>query len=193
MNGNLEEIAKCSDCGLPKGNGGPTCQSLFNEVLAQHFESPAYFGVHRLFVDTYCMQHPDQGCISFKSFAAHAAHLCWSVERGGSRAVPSEAIRRWVEQNSHLEKPPLPPHRGTMTIAEVARLEPSQHQEAVWRWAEDVWADYRSLHDTIRSWVDLARADGSHVAGPPPDRPANKRLQPTAARAANRRTSRRRG
>jgi hypothetical protein len=154
MNIEHKDKMSCSDCGLPSSGSVPVCQTLFHEVTAQHFESPAYFGVHRLFVDTYCMQHPDQGCISFKSFAAHAAHLCWSIERGGSRAVPSEPIRRWVERNPHLEKPPLPPTRGTITVADVAGLEAGQHHEAVWRWAQDVWSAYGGLHPTIRNWVD---------------------------------------
>lgn len=166
MNGNLNDSGTCSDCGLPRIDDGLVCQVVFDQILAQHFENAVYFGAHRLFVDTYCMQHPDQGCISFKSFAAHAAHLCWSVERGGSQAVPSEAIRRWVERNPHLEKPMLPRHRGTMTIAEVAGLEPAMHREAVWRWAQDVWAAYRGLHVTIRNWVDLALAAGRHEAEP---------------------------
>jgi hypothetical protein len=114
MNVDQQDASTCSDCGLPQSDGVPACRALFDEVLAQHFENPAYFGVHRLFVDVYCLQHPDRGCISFKSFAAHAAHLCWSVERGGSRAVPSEPIRHWVERHPQLEKPALPRGRGTM-------------------------------------------------------------------------------
>ena len=158
MNRDSRVGARCPDCGLPTLGDVPMCQTLFDEGLAQHFESPVYSGVHRLFVDTYCMQHPDRGCISFKSFAAHAAHLCWSIERGGSRSVPSEKIRRWVERNPHLEKPLLPRQRGTMTVADVAGLAPSEHHEAVWRWAQDVWAAYADLHPTIRQWVDRARA-----------------------------------
>jgi hypothetical protein len=34
-----------------------------DEVLALHFGNAAYFGVHRLFVDTYCLQHPDRYCV----------------------------------------------------------------------------------------------------------------------------------
>lgn len=39
---------------MPVTGGVPECQTLFDEVLAQHFTSPAHFGVHRLFVDAYC-------------------------------------------------------------------------------------------------------------------------------------------
>ncbi len=116
-----------------------------------------YFGVHRLFVDIYCLQHPDQGCVSFKSLAAHLAHLCWSLEFKGNRAVPSEAIRRWVERHPHLEKPALPEHRGRMTVADVAKAEnPAAHHQAVEQWARSTWDAYADLQSTARHWVTLA-------------------------------------
>jgi hypothetical protein len=156
-----ETAPRCRDCGLPVSDGTPECQTLFEEVTSQHFTNPVLFGVHRLFVDAYCLQHPDRGCISFKSFAAHAAHLCWSLERGGSRAVPSEPIRRWVERHPHLQKPPLADRRGIMTIVDVARAAtPSAHHQAVERWARDVWDAYADLHPLVRHWVDLAMTGG---------------------------------
>ena len=150
----------CEDCGLPVTAGVPDCQALFELVLAEHFGRPvSYFGVHRLFVDAYCLQHPGRGCISFKSFAAHAMHACWSLERGGSRAVPSEPLRRWVERHPEGQKPPLPAGRGRLTIADVAWVPASEHGEAVWRWASDVWSAYGDVHATVRHWVDLAFAN----------------------------------
>jgi hypothetical protein len=48
----------CSGCGLEVPNGSTGCQSIMDELLALHFGNPVYFSVHRLFVDTYCLQHP---------------------------------------------------------------------------------------------------------------------------------------
>src|SRR5262245_53557409 len=133
---------RCGECGLPVTAGVPDCRTLFELVLAEHFERPAvHFGVHRLFVDAYCMQHPDQGCKSFKSFAAHAMHLCWSIERAGRRALPSEHPRRWVERHADFQKPFLPSNRsGCLTIADVAYASPTANHDAVSRWAADVWS-----------------------------------------------------
>jgi hypothetical protein len=157
----IAEGAKhCDDCGLQITTGVPECQTLFDLVLAEHFERPvAHFGVHRLFVDTYCMQHPGRGCVSFKSFAAHAMHLCWSLERGGSRAIPNENLRRWVESHPDWQKPVLPTSRGRLTIADVAYVSPGEHHDAVSRWAIDVWSAYADLHPAVRHWVDLAFAE----------------------------------
>ena len=150
-------IDTCGGCGLVVSGGTDGCQSLMDECLALHFTQPAYFGVHRLFVDVYCLQHPERYCISFKSLAAHLGHLCWTLEQGGTRAVPSEAIRQWVERQPHLEKPKLPAFRGALTIDLVRRAEtPADHHEAVERWASSTWDAHADLHAIARKWVSSA-------------------------------------
>jgi hypothetical protein len=135
---------------------------MMDELLARHFSDATYFGVHRLFVDTYCLQHPDRYCASFKSLAAHLSHLCWSLERGGSRAIPSEALRRWVERHPGLPKPELPAFRGALTISHVAKApDAAAHGLAVNEWARDTWDAYSALHTTARQWVELALGDGN--------------------------------
>jgi hypothetical protein len=70
------------DCA--RGNGGlPGDHGL----LARDFTDAAYFRVHRMIVDTYCLQHPDRYCVSAKSLAAHLTGLCWLIEHGGSREL----------------------------------------------------------------------------------------------------------
>jgi hypothetical protein len=144
---------------------------MMDEVLALHFGNVAYFGVHRLFVDTYSVQHPDRYCVSFKSLAAHFAHLCWSLEHGGSRAVPSEAIRRWVERHPHLTRPALPAVHYEVTIADVAGAsDAAGHHQAVLRWARATWDANADLHSTVRYWVRLA-LEGEPPAGARRDPP----------------------
>ncbi|HEV8337566.1 MAG TPA: DUF5946 family protein [Candidatus Polarisedimenticolia bacterium] len=152
---------RCEGCGLVAAGGTEGCQATMDEILALHFGNATYFGVHRLFVDAYAAQHPERYCVSFKSLAAHLAHLCWSLEQGGSQAVPSEAIRRWVERHPHLEKPPLPEFRGALTIADVtAAPGPAEHHRAVERWARSVWEAHAGLHATVRGWVRSALHGG---------------------------------
>jgi hypothetical protein len=136
MESDVEEW--CAGCGLVVAGGAEACQATMDEILALHFGNAVYFGVHRLFVDAYAVQHPERYCVSFKSLAAHLTHLCWSLEQGGSKAVPSEAIRRWVERHPHLEKPLLPDFRGELTIARSA------------------WEAHAGLHAVVRGWVRSA-------------------------------------
>ena len=148
---------RCAGCGLTIAGGTAACQALMDELSARHFSDATYFGAHRLFVDAYCLQHPDRYCVSFKSLAAHLAHLCWSLERGGSRAVPSERIRKWVERHPHLEKPRLPAFRGEVTVIAVAQATtPAEHQREVDRWAKSTWDAHASVHAAARAWVDEA-------------------------------------
>jgi hypothetical protein len=103
------------------------------------------------------VQHPEQYCASFKSLAAHLGHLCWSLEYGGSRAVPSEPIRRWVESHPQLMRPPLPSARGAMTIGDVARASSAEeHHQAVEEWARAAWEAYAELQPAVREWVASA-------------------------------------
>jgi hypothetical protein len=164
---NRPAVERCGGCGLEIAGGAAGCQSLMDEVLALHFGDARYFGAHRLFVDAYAMQHPDRYCVSFKSLAAHLAHLCWSLERGGDDALPSEAIRRWVERHPGMARPTLPSDRGALTIADVARgPDPAEHHRSVKRWARATWDAYEPLHALAREWVRQAlEAAGSPVAG----------------------------
>lgn len=153
---------RCDSCGLTVAGGTAGCQAIMDEQIALHFSEVTYFGVHRLFVDAYCLQHPDRYCASFKSLAAHLAHVCWSLEHGGSRAIPSEAIRRWVERHPHLAKPALPEYRGALTIAHVAAApDPAGHHRAVEAWARSTWEAYAALQSTARHWVTLALERGT--------------------------------
>jgi len=128
-----------------------------NELLARDFSSVVYFRVHRMMVDTYCLQHPARYCVSAKSFAAHLTGLCWLIEHGGSRAVGSESLRRWLNGIPRIEKPEIPSFRGSHTLADVREApDPEAHARAVERWARSTWEAYSALHSLARHWIQQA-------------------------------------
>ena len=150
-------VDACAGCGLAVPGGTTGCQSIMDELMAKGFSDASYSRVHRLFVDTYCLQHPDPYCVSFKSFAAHLTSVCWSLEYGGNAATVSMPLRKWVEQHPHLEKPAVPAVRGMLTIADVARApDPDAHARAVDEWARSTWTAYAALHSVVREWVKAA-------------------------------------
>ena len=154
---------RCGGCGRTVAGGTAGCRAEFDAVVGRDFSNVAYFAVHRLLVDTYSLQHPDQFCRSVKSFAAHLCGLCDLVERGASRAVGSEAVRRWLDgpldPGRGLVKPPFPAFRGALSIADVAGAElPSEHARRVEAWARATWAAYEPLHALARRWLDEAFA-----------------------------------
>ena len=149
---------RCEGCGLEVAGGSVGCQALFDEMLARDFSDAAYFGTHRLLVDTYSLQHPDRYCASAKSLAAHLCGLAQILEQDASSAVGDAALRRWLDGKRPIEKPALPTFRGALTIADVhAAKNASEHRQAVDRWAHAVWQAYAPLHEIARRWISEAR------------------------------------
>ena len=158
----MEKEPVCDGCGLASSEGTAGCQAIFDALLARDFSDATYFRMHRMLVDTYSLQHPDRYCASAKSLAAHLTGLGALLERGGSRAVGVEALRRWLDGNTSVEKPRLPSFRGALTIADVHRApDPQAYGEAVERWARSTWDAYAALHPQARSWI--AEALGARV------------------------------
>lgn len=155
-------VDACAGCGLSVAGGTAGCQGLMDEILARDFSDVTYFRVHRLMVDTYALQHPERYCASAKSLAAHLTGLCWLLERGGSRALGSEPLRRWLDGRVDLEKPALPAFRGALTIADVrAAPDAESYASAVDRWARATWEAYAPLHGRARTWIEEASSRGA--------------------------------
>ena len=148
---------RCGGCGLEIARGTAGCRSVFEELVARDFSDVRYFRVHRLMVDTYALQHPDDYCASAKSMAAHLTGVAWLLDRDVSRATGSAALRRWVEAHPDLERPTPPAFRGALTIADVrVAKEPRAYADAVDRWARSTWEAYAPLHAIAHEWIQAA-------------------------------------
>ena len=152
-----ESTERCSGCDLVVRGGSVGCQTIVDELWAREFSDVSYFRVHRMTVDTYCLQHPDHYCVSAKSFAAHLTGLCWPIEQGGNRAVGGESLRRWLNGTLRIEKPEAPSFRGRLTVADVRGvLYPEAYARAVEGWARSTWEAYSTLHSLARHWIQQA-------------------------------------
>jgi hypothetical protein len=152
-----EMAERCSGCGLIVRDGTAGCQAIMDHLLARDFSDAAYFRVHRMMVDTYCLQHPNRYCVSAKSLAAHLTGLCWLVEHGGDRRVGSELLRRWLNASPRIEKPEIPSFRGSLTIADVCEApNPEAYAGALELWARSTWEAYSALHSLARQWIEQA-------------------------------------
>ena len=149
----------CDECGWEGAGGREGCRARFEAYLDRDFSDARYFRTHRLLVDTYCLQHPDQYCRSAKSLAAHLVGLCWVLEAGAGAAVGPDQLRLWLDGPQPLDKPALPPRRGSTTIGDLpGDAEPGVWAAAVRGWAEATWAAYQDLQPLARAW--LAAASG---------------------------------
>lgn len=160
-----EAKKRCAGCGLVVPGGTEGCRLVFEGLLARDFGDVSYFRVHRMMVDTYCLQHPDDSCASAKSLAAHLTGLCWLLERGGSGAVGSEPLRRWLNGSPRLDRPDVPSFRGAITV-EAARdaADAGAYAREVERWARSTWEAYADLHPLARAWIGQALESGWRTA-----------------------------
>ncbi len=154
----------CPGCGsrLPAIDGpmhaymlsSPACWAAFNTVLEREYSSPELMSVHRLSVDAWAVQHHGDGSRrAIQSVGLHLARLMVQLEKGLSGKAAHDAMLRFASRKAEL--PELPARAAyRVTVADVvAAVAPSDHQQAVRRWAEATWLDWADQHDFIRTWV----------------------------------------
>ena len=153
----MERMPPCPGCGAAEG--AEACRARFDSTIARDFGDARFFSVHRMLVDTYSLQHPDEHCVSAKSLAAHLVGLCLILEEGASAATGAAFLRDWLDGKRDLDKPPIPAERGRTTLSDLGGIEePSAWNHAVRRWAESTWDSYEELHSIARRWAAEARA-----------------------------------
>jgi hypothetical protein len=148
----------CPECGAQVQGGRAGCQQLFDEVLAREFGDYRYAREHRLMVDAYSLQHPDEYMRSAKSYAAHLTGAYVALEHG-SVAEANRAILQWLNGSRPLQRPDQPAagERGALTIRHVhLATDPDDHVRRVREWAESVWAAWGAYRDIARRWTDEA-------------------------------------
>ncbi|MEW4569465.1 DUF5946 family protein [Tautonia sp. JC769] len=151
----LEEAADCPSCGAPRVGGLDGCRALFDRLGEREFSDPEFFRAHRLTVDAYSLQHPEQFMKSSKSAAAHLAGMCWSMERGRSTHLPAP-LKRWVDGRKNYARltPPPPRARGTVTVIDVLDAEDAaEHERRVEAWARSAWSAWAGHWSQARAWV----------------------------------------
>jgi hypothetical protein len=114
---------------------------------------PSYARLHRLAVDAYALQHPDEYCRSAKSLAAHLTGAFAAIDREADVERINDAVQRWLSRNPHLERPAPPPSRGSLTIAGL-----DDDPASVRAWAASAWEAWAEHHALARSWVEEALA-----------------------------------
>jgi hypothetical protein len=147
----------CPGCGSVEGS--EACRARFEAMLARDFQDARFFAVHRLLVDNYCLQHPDEYCASAKSLAAHLVGLCLVLEQEASAATGAAFLRDWLDGERALDKPDLPDRRGGIVLADLGGIdEPEAWRKAVRGWAATIWQAYADLQPLARRWAAEARA-----------------------------------
>ena len=143
----------CS-CGLASKE---KCKEIFEAILLKEFSDFRYVRVHRLTVDAYSLQHPDDYMISAKSFAAHLTGMSCAMEYGNDPKL-LRLLQKWLNGKKQLIKPKRLEYFGHLTISHVDKAEHgAEHVELVWEWARDVWEAYNIYHNLANSWIDTVK------------------------------------
>jgi hypothetical protein len=133
----------------------PSCWAAFGRVLAREYSDQAFFGVHRLTVDSYAVQHPGQPSRqSIQSVGVHLVRLCLFLEHQLTPENANAAMTEAAKRKSMYTWLTPPPSLGPLTVADVdAASGVAEHQAVVKRWAEQMWHVWRPHHATVRSWI----------------------------------------
>ena len=147
----------CEDCGAVVAEGKAGCLKLFEEILAKEFSDYHYGKIHRLTVDAYSLQHPDEYMRSGKSFAAHLTGMYVALESEDALAL-NQIVQKWLSTNPKIEKPArLPEQRGNLTITFIhSAVDADEHTKRVREWAREVWSAWSEHHALAKRLIDEA-------------------------------------
>ncbi len=159
------DTCKCFSCGGVYSDidgpvhrymsSSPGCWSVYGEVLAREYSDPTYFGVHRLTVDAYAVQHPGStDRPSIQSVGVHLIRLCLFLEHGLTAENANDAMLE-ASKNKHSFVFLEPPQNfGSVTAADVYRAQSAnEHKAIVEEWARTAWDAWSIHHDIIREWL----------------------------------------
>ena len=159
------DTCRCFSCGgaFPDMEGpthrymrsSPGCWAVYGEILAREYANPAYFGVHRLTVDAYAVQHPGStDRQSIQSVGLHLVRLCLFLEHGLQEAHANRAMLETAGNKQEFTWLEPPASLGTLTAADVAKaVNAGEHRELVRAWAQSTWDAWSGHHDTVRAWL----------------------------------------
>jgi hypothetical protein len=151
------EKSVCESCGAVVSEGETGCRKLFEEVLVKDYSDYRYAQTHRLMVDAYSLQHPEDFMHSGKSFAAHLTGMYASLECEESSII-NQTVQKWLSSNPQIDKPArLPQQRGNITITYVhSAVDAEEHKRRVREWAKSVWSAWSEHRDLAKLLVNEA-------------------------------------
>ena len=150
----------CEDCGAFVTEGKAGCRKIFEEIIAREFSDYWYGRIHRLTVDAYALQHPDEYMHSGKSFAAHLTGMSAALEYEDTLTI-NRAVQKWLSKNPNISKPTrIPKERGNLTVTYIRSTgDADEHTKRVREWAQDVWRAWSEHYALAKRLIVQATAE----------------------------------
>ena len=146
----------------------PECWAAFNRLLAYEAEHFGYPEEHRLTVDAYGVQHPQNFELqkqldieerliraSVQSVGRHLIGLYCAVEKKMPLLTISSVMGQVIKHGDKLELLTPGESMGEITIANFSpEFSEEEYKEFAWAWAQSGWNAWSDKHELVRSWVE---------------------------------------
>lgn len=135
----------------------PGCWATYGEILVREYSNPSYFGLHRLTVDAYALQHPDVPSEqTIQSIALHLCSLYTIFECAFEMSAATNLMKRMSKHKAKFSWLEPPEILGSITVRRVWESEGSDaHLNEVEEWAKSTWLAWEKHHSQVRTWVTL--------------------------------------
>jgi len=167
----------CPGCGasFPKGDfapnrygvASPECWQAFNELLAQERMNWGYPEVHRLVVDAYSVQHPQNFELqkslgiskrfidaSVQSVPVHLIALYLALREKKPLEKISASMDQILSKGATFEPLDSPDNLGEITIADAPDMSDYDTYSAfAWNWAKKAWGAWEHVHPQVKAWI----------------------------------------
>lgn len=169
---------KCPGCGAEfppnessphrYGVASPGCWLAFNELLAHERLSWGYPDVHRLIVDAYSVQHPQNQELqkqlkisqrfidaSIQSVAIHLIALHFALVEKRKLPEISPLMDQILKKGTIFQPLTPPTDLGKITIADAPKTDNFEKYRAfAWAWAEEAWLAWSKEHSQVKPWIN---------------------------------------
>lgn len=172
-----EKLEKCPGCGAEfpvsetsfhrYGVASSGCWQAFNELLAHERMMWGYPDVHRLMVDSYSVQHPQNLDLqrklgisqrfidaSIQSMAVHLVGLHFALVEKRKLNEISKLMSQIIQKHAPFEILDRPDNLGEITIKDAPLTENiNEYRDFAWKWAEIAWSSWSKYHEQVKMWA----------------------------------------
>ncbi len=146
----------------------PECWAAFNTLLGYEADNFGYPEEHRLTVDAYGVQHPQNLELqkqlgikerliqaSVQSVGRHLIGLYCALEKKMDLLSISKVMGQVIKSGQELELLEPQESMGDITIANFSPdFSREEYSQFAWAWAQSAWNAWAHKHDLVRSWME---------------------------------------
>ena len=149
------------------GVASPECWQAFNIMLAKENMNFGYPDVHRLVVDAYAVQHPQNFELqkklgitkrfveaSIQSVAIHLIALYFALEEDQPLADIRHLMNQIIAVGAEFHPLEVPKSLGNLTILDAPGMQDfTAYEKFAWDWGETTWEAWAHAHGQVKEWI----------------------------------------